>query len=130
MKTYFTRVYIRRVDMNGEGTPAIVPMTEEIFFKHLRKGPIQNHFAENAGALMNQMQSMCPPSENRARTYGFVIPSLSNEERQAILALLPPLRVVAEINALAKVDAGNNTIASYVHITLRNVPPKKGRTYQ
>lgn len=112
--------------MNGETAPTVVPLTEEIFYKHLRRGPVRNHFAENAGALMNQMRSMCPPSETRARTYGFVIPTLSNEERQAVLALLPPLKVVAEINTFAKVDTGNNTIASYVYITLRNVPTKKG----
>ena len=113
--------------MNGD--VSTVPLTAEIFHKYLRRGPIQNHFAENAGVLMKQMQDLCPPSA-RARTFGFVIPSLSTDETRAVLALLPPLKLIAEINPLARVHTGDNTVVNYVHITLRNVPLKNTRVLQ
>lgn len=113
--------------MNENATGSVVPLTEEIFFKHLRKGPIQNHFAENAGVLMKQMRSLCSPSEPRARTYGFVTPTLSDEERRSVLALLSSLKIIAEINLLGRVALGDNTNASYVYITLRSVARPRAR---
>jgi hypothetical protein len=113
--------------MNENANGSVVPLTEEIFFKHLRKGPIRNHFAENAGVLMKQMRSLCSPSEPRACTYGFVIPDLSPEECQAVRALLSPLKIIAEINLLGRVALDDNTVAGYVHITLRSVSRPRAR---
>lgn len=112
--------------MNGDMTVTVVPLTAEIFKKHLSKeGSIQNHFAENAGVLIKQMQNVCSPSENGARTYGFVIPHLTSEESQRVRALLSSTKSRAEINFFGKVPADNNTVARYVHITLHTIRQKR-----
>jgi hypothetical protein len=116
---------VKEIVMN-EDVATQVPLTAEIFHKYLsRDGPIKNYFAETAGVLIKQMESVCSPPENGARTYGFVIQDLSAEECQVVRALLYRLKLTAEINLMAKVDADNNTVASYAHIVCHTLPSKK-----
>lgn len=105
--------------MNGNTALREVPITRQIFNQYLNKKLLHDYFAEDAGVLMKQMKAAYLPSDARARTYGFVTPILSPDERRDVLAFLSQ-GFSAEI-IFDKISVDNSTVANYVRIVLRNV---------
>jgi hypothetical protein len=94
-----------------------LPMTGEVFCKHLKQRKHHDNFAENGCILMSKLEGLAIPKSTRGRTHGFVIPSLDTQTRTALLKLSYRRNWTAQINLKGAIIAGEHTY-TYAHIEL------------
>jgi hypothetical protein len=94
-----------------------LPMTREVFHKHLRDEKNHHEFAEDGDTLRSRLADLKILKNARGRThaFGIVIPELDCETRRAVMKLLCPQQwtVTIDFNAKVKVDGRSY---SYTHI--------------
>lgn len=94
-----------------------VPITDEVFRKHLSQIAHHDDFAENGRMLMSKLKDFKIPTSTRGRTHGFVIPTLDSLTQKEILVLAHAQKWTAKINFQAKVNVGGHDY-TYAHIEL------------